>query len=113
MLVRPHIRHPPLPRLAFLLEDVHRAGFFATTAPKRESFSLHKVTDLRIAWSRAAKDATFATADNQVVQSACRNQTRKVQTGPGDGGTSGSDPGTEVTEHHKAHSSTLLQSRFR
>jgi len=28
---------------------------------------LHKVTDVRIHWSRAAKDATLATADNQIL----------------------------------------------
>jgi len=55
------------PRPAFWLEDVHRADFFAITAPPQPNFSLHKVTDLRIHWSRAAKDTTLATADNQTV----------------------------------------------
>jgi polygalacturonase len=55
------------PRPAFWLEDVQRADFFAITAPSQPNFSLHKVTDLRIHWSRAAKDTTLATADNQVV----------------------------------------------
>jgi hypothetical protein len=55
------------PRPAFRLEDVHRADFFAITAPPQPNFSLHKVTDLRIGWSRAAKDTTLATADNQTV----------------------------------------------
>jgi polygalacturonase len=45
------------PRPAFWLEDVHRADFFAITAPSQPNFSLHNVTDLRILWSRAAKDA--------------------------------------------------------
>lgn len=55
------------PRPAFWLEDVHRADFFAITAPPQPNFSLHKVSDLRIAWSRAAKDTTMAEADGQVV----------------------------------------------
>ena len=54
-------------RPAFWLEDVHRADFFAITAPPQPNFSLHKVSDVRIQWSRAAKDATLATADNQTV----------------------------------------------
>jgi polygalacturonase len=45
------------PRPAFWLEDVQRADFFAITAPPQPNFSLHNVTDLRILWSRAAKDA--------------------------------------------------------
>jgi polygalacturonase len=55
------------PRPAFWLEDVHRADFFAVTAPAQPNFSLHNVTDLRIFWSRAAKDTTLANADGQVV----------------------------------------------
>jgi polygalacturonase len=55
------------PRPAFWLDDVHRADFFAITAPPQPNFSLHKVTDLRIGWSRAAKDVTLATADSQTV----------------------------------------------
>jgi hypothetical protein len=55
------------PRPAFWLEDVHRADFFAITAAPQPNFSLHKVTDLRIHWSRAAKDTTLATADSQTV----------------------------------------------
>jgi len=55
------------PRPAFWLEDVHRADFFAITAPPQPNFSLHKVTDVRIHWSRATKDATLATADNQIL----------------------------------------------
>ncbi len=55
------------PRPAFWLEDVQRADFFAITAPQQPNFALHNVTDLRIFWSRAAKDTTLATADGQVV----------------------------------------------
>ena len=55
------------PRPAFWLEDVQRADFFAITAPPQPNFSLHSVTDLRIHWSRAAKDTTLATASDQVV----------------------------------------------
>ena len=55
------------PRPAFWLEDVHRADFFAITAPKQENFALHGVTDFRLAWSRAAKDTTLENAENQVV----------------------------------------------
>ena len=57
----------PDPRPAFWLEDVNRADFFAITAPPQPNFSLHNVTDLRIFWSRAAKDTTLATASDQVV----------------------------------------------
>jgi polygalacturonase len=55
------------PRPAFWLEDVHRADFFAITAPSQPNFSLHNVTDLRIFWSRAAKDTTLASAADQSV----------------------------------------------
>jgi polygalacturonase len=57
----------PDPRPAFWLEDVHRADFFAITAPKQENFSLHNVSDFRLLWSRAAKDASLATATDQIV----------------------------------------------
>ena len=57
----------PDARPAFWLEDVHRADFFAVTAPPQPNFSLHSVTDLRIFWSRAAKDTTLANAGDQVV----------------------------------------------
>lgn len=58
----------PDPRPAFWLEDVHRADFFAITAPAvTPNFSLHTVKDLRIAWSRAARDTTLASADNQMI----------------------------------------------
>jgi polygalacturonase len=55
------------PRPAFWLEDVHRADFFAITAPAQENFSLHGVSDVRIQWSRAAKDATFGDVATQIV----------------------------------------------
>ncbi len=57
----------PDDRPALYLEDVHRADFFAITAPPQPNFSLHGVTDLRILWSRAAKDATLANANDQVL----------------------------------------------
>ena len=57
----------PDPRPAFWLEDVHRADFFAVTAPPQPNFSLHNVTDLRILWSRAAKDTTLERADSQIL----------------------------------------------
>jgi polygalacturonase len=51
-------------RPAFVLEDVERADFFAITAPtKVPAFALNKVTDLRVGWSRAAKDTVLAKAD--------------------------------------------------
>jgi hypothetical protein len=55
------------PRPAFYLEDVHRADFFAVTAPPQPNFSLKNVTDLRIFWSRAARDTTLAQANSQTV----------------------------------------------
>ncbi len=48
----------PDPRPAFYLEDVHRADFFAITAPPQANFTRKNVTDLRILWSRAAPDET-------------------------------------------------------
>ncbi len=48
-------------RPAFWLEDVHRADFFAITAPSTPpAFSFNKSTDLRVLWSRAAPDTTIA-----------------------------------------------------
>ena len=55
------------PRPAIWLEDVHRADFFAITAAPQPNFALRNVTDLRILWSRAAKDTTLATASNQTI----------------------------------------------
>jgi len=57
----------PDARPAFWLENVNRADFFAITAPPQPNFSLHNVKDLRILWSRAAKDTTLANASDQVV----------------------------------------------
>jgi polygalacturonase len=56
----------PDQRPSFYLEEVNRADFIAVTAPTSPSaFALHKVTDLRIALSRAAKDAQLETADDK------------------------------------------------
>ena len=55
------------PRPAVWLEDVHRADFFAITAPKQQNFSLHKVSEFRLAWSRAAKDTNLAAVEDQVL----------------------------------------------
>jgi len=58
----------PDQRPSFCLEDVHRADFIAVTAPTSPSaFALNKVTDLRIALSRAAKDIQLDTADNKTL----------------------------------------------
>lgn len=55
------------PRPAFWLEDVQRADFFAVTAPLQPNFALHNVSDLRIFWSRAAKDTTLGAATDQML----------------------------------------------
>ena len=57
----------PDPRPALWLEDVHRADFFAITAPPQANFSLRNVTDLRILWSRAAKDTALEQVDSQTI----------------------------------------------
>ena len=57
----------PDPRPAFWLEDVHRADFFAITAPSQPNFALHNVSDLRIFWSRAAQDTKLTHADQQIL----------------------------------------------
>ncbi|HZQ50870.1 MAG TPA: glycoside hydrolase family 28 protein [Bryobacteraceae bacterium] len=65
-----HVEIAPMgadPRPAFWLEDVHRADFFAITAPHQDNFSLHNVTDFRIGWSRAAPDANRATANDELL----------------------------------------------
>jgi hypothetical protein len=36
-------------------------------APPQENFSLHGVSDIRVGWSRAAKDMTLAVVERQVV----------------------------------------------
>jgi len=55
------------PRPAFWLEDVHRADFFAITAPRQQNFSLHGVTDFRLVWSRAAKDTELDAVDERIL----------------------------------------------
>jgi polygalacturonase len=55
------------PRPAFWLEDVHRADFFAITAPRQKNFSLRNVTDFRLGWSRAADDVNVAKTGSQDV----------------------------------------------
>ena len=60
----------PDPRPSFYLQDVNRADFIAATAPtsaEAPAFHFNKVTDLRIALSRAAKDTQLATADGQTL----------------------------------------------
>ncbi len=58
----------PDARPSFYLEDVTRADFIAVTAPTNPAaFSLHKVTDMRVAISRAAKDTQLETADDQTL----------------------------------------------
>jgi polygalacturonase len=57
----------PDPRPAFWLEDVHRADFFAVTAPPQPNFTLKNVTDLRIHWSRATKDTTLPSVTSETI----------------------------------------------
>jgi polygalacturonase len=57
----------PDPRPAFFLEDVHRADFFAVTAPPQPNFTLKRVTDLRIFWSRAANDTSLKTTPDGTI----------------------------------------------
>jgi hypothetical protein len=54
-------------RPAFWLEDVERADFFAITAPGERNFALRKVKDLRILWSRAAKDANVEAVEDETL----------------------------------------------
>ena len=56
-------------RPAFYLNDVNRADFFAITAPPgpEGAFALHDVKDLRVGWSRAAKDTVMSSADNTML----------------------------------------------
>ncbi|WP_420239960.1 glycoside hydrolase family 28 protein [Telmatobacter bradus] len=61
-----HVEFAPAakdPRPALWLQNVHRADFFAITAPVQKNFSLHNVTDLRLAWSRAARDQNVDKAE--------------------------------------------------
>ncbi len=65
-----HVEIAPLnqdPRPAIWLEDVHRADFFAITAPPQLNFALHNVSDFRILWSRATKDTTFEQVTSQTI----------------------------------------------
>ena len=55
------------PRPAFWLEDVRRADFFAITAPSQPNFALRNVSELRILWSRAAKNTTLEQASDQII----------------------------------------------
>jgi polygalacturonase len=57
----------PDARPSFWLGDVKRADFFAITAPQPGAFALHGVEDLRIFWSRAAKDTVLATAEDRML----------------------------------------------
>jgi polygalacturonase len=58
----------PDPRPAFYLDSVERADFIAVTAPKGQpAFSLHNVTDFRVAISRAAPDVALETIDNRTL----------------------------------------------
>ena len=51
----------PDARPCIYTDDVHRADFFAITAPSEPpAFSFNKSTDLRVLWSRAAPDTTIA-----------------------------------------------------
>jgi len=51
----------PDARPAVYLDDVHRADFFAITAPSTPpAFSFNKSTDIRVMLSRAAPDTTIA-----------------------------------------------------
>jgi polygalacturonase len=57
----------PDARPSFYLEDVHRADFLAVTAKAPGAFALNGVTDLRIKWSRAAKDVDLASVERQIL----------------------------------------------
>jgi polygalacturonase len=58
----------PDPRPAFYLDDVSRADFIAVTAPKGvPAFSLHNVTDFRVAVSRAAPDMALEKIDDRTL----------------------------------------------
>ena len=59
----------PDARPAFHLAGVERVDFFAITAPRTAggAFALHDVKDLRIGWSRAAKDAQLSSVDSKLL----------------------------------------------
>jgi hypothetical protein len=51
----------PDARPAIYTDDVHRADFFAITAPSSPpAFSFNNSTDIRVLWSRAGADQTIA-----------------------------------------------------
>ena len=51
----------PDARPCIVTDDVHRADFFAITAPNSPpAFSFNKSTDIRVLWSRAGADTTIA-----------------------------------------------------
>jgi hypothetical protein len=54
-------------RPAFWLEDVHRADFFGITAPSQPNFALRNVSDFRILWSRAMKDAVLDEVADRII----------------------------------------------
>jgi hypothetical protein len=55
-------------RPSFYLDDVHRADFLAVTAPSgNPAFYLDRVSDLRIAMSRAAKDIQIDSANDRLL----------------------------------------------
>ena len=65
-----HVEFAPIdedPRPAFWLESVERADFFSITAPPQTNFALRNVSDLRILWSRAAKDTNLNHLTNQTI----------------------------------------------
>jgi hypothetical protein len=68
-----HIEVRPLQpdaRPSFYLDEVTRADMLAITAPtapKRPAFALNKVTDFRIAFSRAARDTQISTVESQSI----------------------------------------------
>lgn len=55
------------PRPALWLEDVHRADLFAVTAPLQPNLELRNVSDLRVGWSRAFKDAVLDKTDKSTL----------------------------------------------
>lgn len=55
-------------RPSFVLEDVERADFFAITAPTSPAaFDFRHAKDVRVGWSRAAKDVTLAEASGKML----------------------------------------------
>jgi polygalacturonase len=55
-------------RPAFVIEDVERADFLAITAPTSPpAFAVRRASDIRVSFSRAAKDAVLDTAVNEML----------------------------------------------